>query len=123
MRVGLDSVELILRAEELFSVAVSDEEAAQVGTVGDFYILICAKLDVRPLESPVTPRELPIITEREKLFFFLSRHKPLSVPPGALPWSPQSIWDCLIAIFADQLSLNPEKIKYGSEIARDLGVD
>jgi hypothetical protein len=121
--VGLDSVELILRAEELFSIAVSDEEAARVRTVGDFYVLICTKLDIRPLESPVTPLGLPIVTEREKVFLFLSRHKPLPAPPEVLPWSPQSVWECLIAVFADQLSLKPEKIKYQSEIARDLGVD
>lgn len=50
---GLDSVELVLRAEELFVITIEDEEAAAVRTVGEFYHLICRKLNVSPLPSPV----------------------------------------------------------------------
>lgn len=45
-----------------------------VRTVGDFYELICAKLDVSPLQSPVTSKELPVITQSEKTFLFLARY-------------------------------------------------
>jgi hypothetical protein len=119
----MDSVEIVLRAEELFVIEISDEEAASVRTIGDFYRLICTKLDVSPLESPVTSPELPVITHREKTFLFLARHTPLPAPPDVLPWSPQSVWDCLVAVFVDQMALRPQKITYQARIARDLGVD
>jgi hypothetical protein len=45
---GLDSVELILRTEEEFSIVISDDEAAEVRTVGDFYKLVLSKLEVTP---------------------------------------------------------------------------
>jgi hypothetical protein len=121
--VGLDSVEIVLRAEQLFVIEVDDHEAAQVRTVGDFYRMICAKLDVSPLPSPVTSKKLPVITQREKTLLFLARHTPLPAPPEVLPWSPQSVWDCVVAVFADQMGLRPEKITYRARIAQDLGVD
>jgi hypothetical protein len=120
---GMDSVEIILRAEELFVVEISDEEAGSVQTVGDFYRLICTKLDVLPLEAPVASPELPVITHGDKTFLLLSRHTPLPAPPGVLPWSPQSVWDCLVAVFVDQTALRPQKITHQARIARDLGVD
>ncbi len=51
---GLDAVEIILRTEELFAIAIGDDEAGAVRTVGDFYNLICAKVGVTPISSPVT---------------------------------------------------------------------
>jgi hypothetical protein len=120
---GLDSFEIVLRAEELFAIQIPDDEAARIRTVGDFYELICAKLGISPLPSPVTSERLPIISQREKTFLFLERHKPLAAPQEVLPWSPQSAWDCLVAVFADQMCLKPRKISYHARIAEDLGVD
>ncbi len=120
---GLDAVEIVLRAEELFVIHIDDHEAAAVRTVGEFYELICAKLGVVPLTSPITSAELPVITHREKLFLFLSRHTPLPAPENVLPWLPQSVWDCLVAIFVDQMLLEPEDIKYRARINQDLGID
>ena len=120
---GLDSVEIVLRAEELFGIEIDDEEAASVHTVGHFYSLICVKLNISPLESPVTSPELPVITQREKIFSFLARHTSLPAPPDVLPWSPQSVWDCVVAVFVDQMALKPQKITYHARISRDLGVD
>jgi len=120
---GLDAVEIILRAEELFAIDIGDEEAAKVETVGQFYELICSKLHIPPLPSPVTSEELPVITNREKKFLFLSRNTPLPAPPGVLPWSPQSAWDCIVAIFVDQQQLRVEDVVYPARIAKDLGVD
>jgi acyl carrier protein/energy-converting hydrogenase Eha subunit A len=45
---GLDAVELILRAEEEFNITIEDSEAERVRTVGDFYQLILTKLDLTP---------------------------------------------------------------------------
>jgi hypothetical protein len=120
---GLDAVDLVLRAEELFAITIGDHEAGSVRTVGDFYLLICAKLNVAPLLSPATSGKLPTITHKEKKFFFVYSHTPLPAPSEVLPWSPQSVWDCLVAVFVDQQGLDPDEILYKARIAQDLGVD
>jgi acyl carrier protein len=120
---GLDAVEIVLRCEELFGITLNDEEAAAVRAVVDFYRLLCNKLDVIPLPSPVTSTELPRITEKEKIFLFLQRHSPRPAPPEVLPWSGQSVWDALVAIFVDQQGLDREEILPHARIATDLGVD
>ena len=76
-----------------------------------------------PLQSPVTSAELPTITQKEKKFLFLSKHTPLPAPPEVLPWSPQSVWDAMVAVFVDQQGLKRKEILYGARIAQDLGVD
>jgi acyl carrier protein len=120
---GLDAVEIVLRAEELFVIEISDGDVAAVRTVGEFYQLICAKLDVPSLRSPVATEELPVITHREKAFLFSGRPTHLPAPEEALPWSPQSVWDCVVAIFVDQMGLRREEITLHARIAQDLGVD
>jgi hypothetical protein len=120
---GLDAVEIILRAEELFAIDIGDEEAAKVETVGQFYELICSKLHVSLLQSPVTSEVLPVITHREKVFLVLNRHTPLPAPADALPWSAQGVGDCVVAVFVDQQGLSTDDVTYHARIARDLGVD
>jgi hypothetical protein len=78
---------------------------------------------VIPLQSPVTSTQLPEITEKEKKFLFLQSHTPLPAPPEFLPWSPQSVWDCIVAVLVDQQGLAPEKILYQARIVQDLGID
>jgi|SRR5208337_2710267 len=119
---GLDAVEIILRAEELFAIDIGDEEAAKVETVGQFYELICSKLQIPPSQSPVTSEVLPVITHREKVFAFLSRNTRLPAPAEVLPWSPQSVWDCVVAVFVDQQGLRAKDVTYQARIAKDLGV-
>jgi acyl carrier protein len=120
---GLDSVEIVLRAEELFEIDIADDEAGSISTVGDFYEVICTKLGVTPSRNPVTPDELPVISQKEKGFLFLGRSTRLPAPAEVLPWSPRNVWDCLVAIFVDQQGLRPEEITYRARIAQDLGVD
>jgi hypothetical protein len=119
---GLDAVEIVLRTEEFFVITIDDEEAAAVRTGGDFYLLICAKLSVPPLVSPITSVVLPVVTEKEKAFLFLYKHKPLPAPLEVLPWSPQSVWDSLVAVIADQQCLPPRNIRYHARFVEDLGV-
>ena len=95
---GLDSVEIVLRAEEFFNIAISEAEAAQVRTLGDCSVLICGLLGVVPLKRPVTPNNLPIITEWKKSAVFLRRAVHLPPPAEVMPWSPGSVWNCLVAI-------------------------
>jgi hypothetical protein len=99
---GLDAVEIVLRCEELFSITIPDDEAGAVHTVEDLYRLICTRLDVTPLPSPVTSAELPHITDKQNIFLFLRRHTPLPTPPEVLPWSGQTVWDTLVAIFVER---------------------
>ncbi len=120
---GLDAVEIVLRTEELFVITIGDDEAAAVRTVGDFYNLICAKLNVSPFQSPVTSAKLPTITQKEKTLLFLYRHTPLPAPPEVLPWGPQSVWDTLVAVIVDLQGLKPEKVLYDARFLDDLGVD
>jgi hypothetical protein len=120
---GLDVVEIVLRTEEFFVIHIEDDEAASVRTVGDFYNLICAKLDVPPLQNPVTPANLPKVTEKEKVFLFLQKQMPLPAPPEVLPWSPQSVWDSLVALIVNQLCLEPGEVLYHARFVEDLRVD
>lgn len=41
---GLDSVELVMDVEETFDIEISDREASNIETVGQFYDFILAKL-------------------------------------------------------------------------------
>ena len=120
---GLDAVEIVLRTEEIFTIAISDEEAGEVRTVGDFYVVICQKLGLLSLRSPITPAVLPKIIQKDRQFWFVYKHTPLPPPPEVLPWTAQTVWNALVAIFVDQMSLKPEEIVLDANIAKDLKID
>lgn len=120
---GLDTVEIVLRAEEVFGISIGDDEAGRVLTVGDLYRLVCSKVSVVPLESPVTSEMLPVLTRWEPRFRFLKTSHPLPAPKELLPWSPQGVWDCIVAIFVDQIHLEADEVKYSARIHQDLGID
>jgi hypothetical protein len=120
---GLDAVELVLRTEEFFVISIEDDEVASVRTVGDFYDLVCAKLGIPPLQNPATSTNLPVVTEKEKVFLFLQKQKSRPAPPDVLPWSPQSVWDSLVAVIVDQLCLEPGEILHHARFVEDLRVD
>jgi hypothetical protein len=120
---GLDIVEIVLRTEEFFGITIGNDEAAVVRTVGEFYKLICAKLDVHPFQSPVTSTKLPEVTEKEETLLFLYKYTSLPAPPEVLPWSPQSVWDSLVALLADQQGLDLKEVLYHARFVEDLGVD
>ncbi len=120
---GLDPVEIVLRTEELFVITVEDGEAAAVHTVGDFYNLNLSEAGCDAASIPSRLRGASTITHKQKKFLFLSTHTPLPARPDVLPWSPQSVCDVLVAVFADQQGLKREEILYRARIAQDLGVD
>ncbi len=120
---GLDAAEIVLRTKELFVVIIEDDEAATVSTVGNFYDLVCRKLDLTPLQAPVISAKLSRITNKEKAFLLGYKYPPLPASPEVLPWSPQSVWDCLVVVIVDQQGLKPEQIRYSARFVEDLGVD
>ncbi len=120
---GLDSVEIVVRAEAFLNIALSDGQAAQVRTVGDFYVLVCELLGVEPWKDPVTPNNLPIITEWKKSGLFFRKAVHLPPPTEVMPRSPESVWNCLVAIFVDQQGLKPDRVRFDARISEDLGID
>jgi acyl carrier protein len=120
---GLDAVEIVLRTEELFVITIEDGEVAIVRTVGNFYDLVCGKLNLVPLQAPVSSAQLPEVTMKKKTFLFMYKHTPLPAPAEVLPWSSQSVWDCRVAVIVDQQGLKPDKVQYDARFVEDLGVD
>jgi acyl carrier protein len=79
-QMGLDTVELILSAEELFDIVITDEDASEVITVGDFHSLI-----VRQLRAANRPSVNDSIV-MDQLRTLICHHlavKPSEVTPGA----------------------------------------
>jgi hypothetical protein len=50
--VGLDTVELMMRCEEVFEVSLEDWRLEHVRTVGDLYGLVCEQLQLAPEPDP-----------------------------------------------------------------------
>ena len=96
---------------------ISDAEAAQARTVGDFYALICELLGVVPSKNPVTSNNLPTITEWQKSAMFFRKAVHLPPPAGVMPWSAESVWNSLVTIFVDQQRLEADRIRFGARIA------
>lgn len=69
---GLDGVEIILRAEELFGIEINDEEAGTIEMVGQVYELICSTL-ISPL-CDLRPRRVCSLSSRiaRRHFCFLA---------------------------------------------------
>lgn len=76
-----------------------------------------------PLKDPVTPKNLPIITEWKKSGLFFRKAVHLPPPAEVMPWSAESVWNCLVAIFVDQQGLKAGQVRFGARIAEDLGID
>ena len=49
---GLDSVELLLEAEEAFGISLADDEMVKIVTVGQFYDAIMRELRTGPSSIP-----------------------------------------------------------------------
>jgi hypothetical protein len=49
---GLDTVELVMRCEEVFAVDLPDVELSSVRTVGDLYNVISRKMNLEPVKCP-----------------------------------------------------------------------
>lgn len=104
---GLDVVEIILRCEEVFDVRIGDDEAGQIATVAQLFELLCTKL------------LLPTGTAVPTGFGVNHLARRFDLPP----WTREDAWATLVAIFCDQMGMDPEDIWYHARIAEDLGID
>ena len=67
---GLDSVELVMAAEESFGIAIPDQEASKIRTVDDFYQCILRKID---LEETNLERQAQVSCLSSAAFYRLRR--------------------------------------------------
>ena len=106
---GLDTIEIVLRTEETFSVDLPDEVCAQVRTVGDLYRLVLTRLNL-----PYLPAEqaeaLPHRT-------YISRTYHLQ------PWTTPDVWANLKHILVDQLQIDDDDVTERATFIHDLGCD
>jgi acyl carrier protein len=105
---GLDVVELTLRCEEEFDVALENDRLERVRTVGDLFELICEKLGL-----PCGPDALRPI---RRTFV------PLATGPSEA-WTRDSVWIKLVQIIIDQLQVDEEDVTYHASFLDDLGAD
>jgi acyl carrier protein len=106
---GLDSVEIVLRVEETFSIDLPDDECAALETVGDMFRAILRKLqlDYHPAAE----------IERSASGRDYSRRQLLSL----VLWSTADVWMTLRGIIMDQLQVDMEDIRESAHFVRDLG--
>ena len=112
---GLDAVELIMAAEERFGIEISDTDAEQIRTFGDFVDLIVRyqsgdKLFTKELEEPTHS--------------WLSSPKPsrrLLKPKD--PFTREQIANELRQIVVEQLGVNPSDVTDEARFIEDLGMD
>lgn len=123
---GLDTVEIVLRTEEVFGVDLPDDECAQIITVGDLYRAVLSKLNlayvpIRKIEE--NPRfasrmKLPIRRFLRKTIEF-----PLEPNPAITPWTTPEVWLTLKTIITDQLQIEPDEVREQATFLKDLGCD
>jgi hypothetical protein len=107
---GLDTVELVMRCEEVFAIDLPDNELTWVIRVGDLYDLICRKMKLEPVKSPTNATGIS------------------KLPKGVLKitpvvWNAEDVWATMVAVFVDQLCLEPDQVTYVARIGEDLRVD
>src|SRR5580698_8894206 len=107
---GLDTVEIVMRCEEVFAVDLPDHKLSHVCAVGDLYVLICDELKLTPCESPT----------QDTGFNRLPRG---TLNLVTIHWNPEDVWATLVAVFVDQLCLEPEEVTYVARIYEDLRIN
>lgn len=61
MRMGMDTVELVMTVEDAFDVSLSNREIESVRTVGDLYAVVAARHEVNPRQSCLTMRAFHLL--------------------------------------------------------------
>ncbi|WKN41660.1 hypothetical protein [Tunicatimonas pelagia] len=76
---GLDSVELLVEVEQAFGIEISDQEAGNIATVGDFVNAVFSKVRLVPGEKCLTQ----IVFYRIREAFMLLRGEEVEVRPAS----------------------------------------
>ena len=95
---GLDTIELVMRCEEVFRVDLPDSDREQVNTVGDLYHLICRHLGFRGIEQPGPETG----TSKLRPQAVMNLHR--------IEWNAEDVWATLVAIFVGQLQVQPAEV-------------
>ena len=107
---GLDTVELVMRCEEVFAIDLPDVELSSVSTVGDLYNVICRRMNLEPVERPTDATGISKLLQKEG-----SNLTPIT-------WNAENVWATTVAVFVDQLCLEPNEVKYAARIRKGLRV-
>jgi acyl carrier protein len=111
---GLDTVELILRAEETFGIELPDYECSLIITVGDLYRLVLDKLSL--LYLPASLIEDP---QSE----FTGRDRSGNQFPALADWNTPDVWATLKGLICDQLQVDESQIQESASFSNDLRCD
>jgi acyl carrier protein len=111
IRMGLDTVEIVLRTEEAFNIDLPDDECSRIITVGDLYRLVLAKL------------ELPYVAAKEIEAGTKGRDLSRQGAPDRSSWASPDVWFTLKSIVVAQLQVGDENVKEEAAFLRDLGCD
>jgi acyl carrier protein len=110
IRMGLDTVEIVLRTEETFNIDLPDNECSRAVMVGDLYRLMLNKLGLFYMEAT----EVEVENR--------GRDRSHLRVPSLSSWPPPDVWGTLKDIIVDQLQVDEEEeIEEGATFLRDLG--
>lgn len=103
---GLDTVELVLRIDETFSIDLPDDECTQIITVGDLYRAVLTKLNLTYIPADE-------IASR-------GRDHALAHLPQLIPWTTPDVWATLRGLITDQLQIDPDEVTEPARFQADL---
>ena len=121
---GLDTVEIVLRTEDVFGISLPDEECGKIVTVGDLYRAVLQKLDLLYMPAfAIQTDNLGIARCRPSFRRFLRKKRefPIEPDPATTPWTAPDVWLTLQAIIMDQLQLEASEVREEAAFQRDLG--
>jgi len=96
--------------EEVFAEDLSTEEFSSVITVGDLYQVVCRKLNLEPVQHPTAATGISRLPKGT-----------LNILP--IVWNAEDVWATLVAVFVDQLHIDPDKVRHTARIGQFLRID
>ncbi|MGI4756644.1 MAG: hypothetical protein ACRYGF_07330 [Janthinobacterium lividum] len=121
---GLDTVEILLRTEEVFGICLPDEECEKIVTVGDLYRAVLHKLDLPYVPSSQSETDTVGVARYTPVIGRLL-HKTIESPidpdPATAPWTAGDVWLTLQAIIMDQLQAEASEVREEATFLQDLG--
>ncbi|GAA3749498.1 acyl carrier protein [Terriglobus aquaticus] len=123
---GLDTIEIILRTEEVFGISLPDSDCAQVRTVGDLYRLVLDKLGLGYIPTKqIEPSTVVFSRFRSstRRMFHKTIEFPIEPDPAVVPWTAPEVWLTLKAVIQDHLQVQPHEITEDVTFLEGLGCD